>query len=280
MKKGTLSNIFLVLVLVAGLSLLLYPSFADYWNTKHQTKAIASYSEQLAVMDEAGYQQLWDDVRQFNQELLLRDNMFRLSDELRVRYQALLNISGNGVMGYIEIPAIDCTIPVYHGTSDTVLQIAVGHLEWTSMPGGGESTHCVLSGHRGLPSARLFTDLDKVGVGDVFMLNILDQTLTYQVDQVKIVLPHETEDLLIVEGEDYCTLVTCTPYGVNSHRMLVRGTRVANAEEVKVRRVTADAVQIEPVIVAPLLAAPILLVLLIVLMLPKPKKNRRKPNDA
>lgn len=280
MKKGTWTNIFLILVLVAGLSLLLYPSFADYWNTLHQTRAIADYTEQLAQIDTVEYEKIWQDVAQYNERILMRTNVFRPSEEEAFRYEQLLNLSGKGIMGYIEIPSIDCTSPIYHGTEDTVLQIAIGHVEWTSLPGGGAGTHCVLSGHRGLPSARLFTDLDKMGVGDVFMLNILDQTLTYQVDQVKIVEPHVTEDLLIVEGEDYCTLVTCTPYGVNSHRMLVRGTRIENLEEVKVRHVTADAVQIEPIIVAPLLAAPILLVLLVALLIPKPKKNRRKPNDA
>ena len=280
MKKGTWTNIFLILVLVTGLSLLLYPSFADYWNTLHQTRAIADYTEQLAQIDTVEYEKIWQDVARYNEGILMRRNAFRLSEEEKLRYEQLLNLSGKGIMGYIEIPSIDCTSPIYHGTEDTVLQIAIGHVEWTSLPGGGAGTHCVLSGHRGLPSARLFTDLDKMGVGDVFMLNILDQTLTYQVDQVKIVEPHVTEDLLIVEGEDYCTLVTCTPYGVNSHRMLVRGTRIENLEEVKVRHVTADAVQIEPIIVAPLLAAPILLVLLVALLIPKPKKNRRKPNDA
>lgn len=279
MKKGTWVNVILILVLLAGLSLLLYPTFADYWNKKHQTKAIASYTEQLSNLDDDAYLELWESAREFNRELRTRSNVFKLSAEQQTRYEQLLNVSGNGVMGYIEIPSINVTIPVYHGTSDTVLQIAVGHLEWTSLPTGGESTHCVLSGHRGLPSARLFTDLDKVVVGDTFTLNVLDEVLTYQVDQIKIVLPHETEDLLVEEGEDYCTLVTCTPYGINTHRILVRGTRIANAEEVKVRRVTADAVQIEPIIVAPMLAAPILMVLFVALLIPKPKKNRREPND-
>ena len=178
-------------------------------------------------------------------------------------------------MGYIEIPSIDVALPVYHGTNESVLQIAVGHLEWTSLPVGGESAHCAVSGHRGLPSARLFTDLDKLVVGDVFIFRILDEILTYEVDQILIVEPHETEALLIQEGQDLCTLVTCTPYGLNSHRLLVRGHRVENAEEAKVIRVTADAIQIEPIIIAPLLALPILLVLLIMLLFPKPKKNRR-----
>ena len=168
------------------------------------------------------------------------------------------------------------TLPLYHGTSEAVLQVAIGHLEWTSLPVGGEGSHCVVSGHRGLPSAKLFTDLDKMEIGDTFLLRVLDEVLTYEVDQILIVEPQETKALMIEEGEDLCTLVTCTPYGINTHRMLVRGHRIETEEVKAVRRVTADAVQIEPVIVAPLVAAPMLLILLIALLIPKPKKNRRK----
>ena len=191
-------------------------------------------------------------------------------------YFDLLNVTGNGIMGYIDIPKIGVELPIYHGTSEGVLQIAVGHIQGTSLPTGGEGTHCVLSAHRGLPSAKLFTDLDKMTEGDTFTLNVIDRVLTYQVDQILIVLPSEVEPLYTVEGEDYCTLVTCTPYGINSHRMLVRGTRIDNVEEVKVRRVTADAIQIEPIIVAPFVAAPMLLALLVLLLFPKPQKNRRQ----
>lgn len=275
MKKGSLSNILLVLMLVVGLSLLVYPSFSNWWNDMHQTKAIANYSSVIAELKEEDFSHLWESAASYNASLTLRSNSYLLTEEQAARYENELNVAGNGVMGYIEIPDIDVFIPLYHGTSDAVLQVAIGHIEWSSLPVGGKSTHCVVSGHRGLPSARLFTDLDDLAVGDVFMMNVLDDVLTYQIDQIKIVLPHETEDLLIVEGEDYCTLVTCTPYGVNSHRMLVRGTRINNLEEAKVIRVTADAVRIEPILVAPALAAPILLILLIALMLPKPKKKRR-----
>jgi sortase A len=177
-------------------------------------------------------------------------------------------------MGYIEVPTIGVTLPIYHGTDEAVLQIAVGHLEWTSLPVGGESSHCVVSGHRGLPSAKLFTDLDKLVVGDLFMFRVLDEILTYEVDQILIVEPHETEALLIQQGKDLCTLITCTPYGVNSHRLLVRGHRVENQEEAQTIRVTADAMQIEPVIVAPIVAIPMLLVLLIGVLIPKPKRRR------
>ena len=182
-------------------------------------------------------------------------------------------------MGYIEIPSISCTLPVYHGTSDAVLQIAVGHLDWTSLPVGGESTHCVLSGHRGLPSAKLFTDLDKVAVGDTFVLRILDEVLTYEVDQILIVEPHETEALLIEEGKDYCTLVTCTPYAINTHRILVRGERTENAAEAKNIRIVSEAAQIEPLIIAPIVAAPILLILFIMLLIPKNEKPKYGGDD-
>lgn len=275
MKKGTLSNIMLILVMLVGLSLLLYPSFSDWWNSSRQTQVITQYAEAVANLDNDAYDGILQSAREYNASLVDRFNSYLLTDEQKSRYHNELNFSGDGIMGYVEIPGIDVMLPVYHGTEEEVLQVAVGHIEWSSLPTGGESTHCVVSGHRGLPSARLFTDLDQMAVGDVFMLNVLNQVMTYQVDQIKIVLPHETEDLLIVEGEDYCTLVTCTPYGVNSHRMLVRGTRIENLEEANVIRVTADAVRIEPVLVAPAVAAPILLILLIVLLFPRPRKKRR-----
>ena len=274
MKKH-LSTIILILIFLVGLSLVLYPTVADYWNSLHQSRAIATYAEEVAHIDTEKYTAVWQDAVAYNQSLRARDNIFLLSDQQKAVYDELLNIGGNGVMGYIEIPAIGVSLPVYHGTDEAILQIAIGHLEWTSLPVGGESSHCVVSGHRGLPSARLFTDLDQLKAGDTFIFRILDETLTYEVDQIKIVLPHETEDLLIQDGRDLCTLVTCTPYGVNSHRMLVRGHRVENAEIAKVIRVTADAMQIEPLIVAPLVAVPILLVLLVMVLFGGGKKKHR-----
>ncbi len=274
MKKGNLTTWLLLLILLAGLSLLLYPTVSDYWNSFHQTRAIASYAEQVAVLDNDRYDAIWSEAADYNRSLLERNNTYLLSEEQKQTYERLLDVSGLGIMGYIEIPEIDVSLPIYHGTDDSVLQIAVGHLEWTSLPVGGESTHCVLSGHRGLPSAKLFTNLDKLAEGDVFMLRVLDEVLTYEVDQVLIVEPHETEALHIVEGEDYCTLVTCTPYGINTHRLLVRGHRIENIEEAKVVRVAADAIQIEPLLVAPIVAIPILLVLLIFLMLPRQQKKK------
>ena len=272
--KKYLSTIILFLVLIIGLSLVLYPTFADWWNSFHQSKAVASYVEQVSNMDDEKYQEIWSAAGEYNQSLLDRPTRSLLAEEQQEEYQALLNIGGNGIMGYIEIPKLDVTMPLYHGTDEAVLQVAIGHLEWTSLPVGGESSHCVVSGHRGLPSARLFTDLDKMEVGDTFLLRILDEVLTYEVDQIRIVEPHVTDDLLIVEGEDLVTMVTCTPYGINTHRMLVRGHRIETQEEKVVRRVTSDAIQIEPVIVAPFVAAPIMFVLLVVLMIPKSKRRK------
>lgn len=274
MKKHG-STIFLVLILLIGLSLMLYPSFADWWNSFHQSRAIIDYDQALADMDEADYTAFFEEAYDYNRRI--KDIDFPLMYHEDVPgYQEALNLTGNGIMGYIQIPKINISLPIYHGTSEPVLQVAVGHLEGTTLPTGGVGNHCALSAHRGLPSARLFTDLDKMEVGDIFTLTVLDRLLTYEVDQILIVEPQDVEPLYPVEGKDYCTLVTCTPYGINTHRMLVRGKRIENIEEKRVIHVTADAIQIEPVIVAPLVAAPMLLVLLIALLIPKPKKNRRK----
>lgn len=272
--KNHRSTILLILMLLIGLSLMLYPSFADWWNSFHSSRSIASYVEQVANIDDAQYEELWDAAWDYNQSLLHRPNDFLLSDEQKEIYKSLLDFGGNGIMGYIEIPMIDVMLPIYHGTKESVLQIAVGHLDWTSLPVGGAGSHCVVSGHRGLPSARLFTDLDKLKVGDVFMLHVLNEILTYEIDQILIVEPQDTDPLLIEPGKDLCTMITCTPYGINSHRMLVRGHRIESQEEAKVIRITADAVRIEPLMVAPFVAVPILLVLLIILLLPKQKKGK------
>ena len=278
-RKGSFITLFLVLILLAGLSLLLYPSASDYWNSIHQTRAIATYAEDVANLNQNQYDEIWAAAESYNAALTDRNNAFLLSDAQKAEYERLLDVSGLGVMGYIEIPSIDCSLPIYHGTEESVLQIAVGHLEWSSLPVGGESTHCVLSGHRGLPSAKLFTRLDKLQTGDVFMLRVLEEVLTYEVDQILIVEPQDTDALRIEEGKDYCTLVTCTPYGINTHRLLVRGHRIDNIEEAKVVRVTADAIQIEPLLVAPVMAIPILLLLMIILLLPK-QPGRKHGDDA
>lgn len=272
-KKRNWITPFLILILLVGLSLLLYPTVSDYWNSFHQSRAIASYAEDVAKLDTVQYDDLWKAAKKYNEALAKGDINYVLKDEQKEKYESLLNVSGTGVMGYIEIPSINCSLPIYHGTDEAALQIAVGHLEWTSLPTGGESTHCVLSGHRGLPSAKLFTDLDRLAEGDIFVLRVLDEVLTYEVDQILIVEPEETEDLQIEKGKDYCTLVTCTPYGINTHRLLVRGHRIENLEESGIVRVTADAIQIQPLFVAPIVAIPMQLVLLIILLLPKKKKD-------
>ena len=272
--KKNLSTILLLIVFFIGLSLLLYPSVSDYWNSMHQSRAIASYAGEVAQLDTQRYDALWEAARGYNAALAGRSNTYLLTEEQKAQYEALLDVAGLGVMGYVEIPAIKCALPIYHGTDEAVLQIAVGHLEWSSLPVGGESTHCVISGHRGLPSARLFTDLDKLVEGDIFLLRVLDEVLTYEVDQIRIVEPQEVDDLGITAGEDLCTLVTCTPYGINTHRLLVRGHRIENTKAAASVRVTADAMQIEPVIVAPLVAIPMLLVLLVWLLVHDRKKKR------
>jgi len=273
MKKH-LSTIILILVFLVGLSLLLYPTISDYWNSLHQSRAIAEYSEQVADLDDSIYEKLWEDARSYNEKLTRKVDRYLMSDDEREEYESLLNVSDTGIIGYIEIPVIECSLPIYHGTNEAVLQIAVGHIEGSSLPVGGAGTHCVLSGHRGLPSARLFTDLDELTVGETFMLRVLDETLTYEVDQILIVEPYKMDALEIDPAQDYCTLVTCTPYGINTHRLLVRGRRVDNREEADTVRVTADAMQIEPVLVAPLVAVPMLLVLLFALIISTSKKKR------
>ena len=280
-KSNNWTTLILVLLLLAGVSLLLYPSLSDYWNSMHQTRAIASYAETVSQLDTAQYDEMWKAAQDYNRSLAQRETAFALTDEQKAAYESLLDVSGLGVMGYIEIPGIDCSLPIYHGTEESVLQVAVGHLEWSNLPVGGEGTHCVLSGHRGLPSAKLFTNLDKLAVGDTFLLRVLDEVLTYEVDQILIVEPEQVDALGIVPGEDYCTLVTCTPYGINTHRLLVRGHRVENTPEAARMHVTADATQFDPLLVAPVLAIPVLLLLLMILLVPKRRrKSREDKNDT
>ena len=230
MKKKDFSTIALIIVFFVGVSVLLYPTVSDYWNSLHQSQAIATYADSVENMDEQDYEKLWDAAVSYNQKLFQSGHGLGLKDEEKEEYNELLDVSGTGIMSYIEIPKIKCSLPIYHGTDEGVLQIAVGHIEGSSLPVGGLNTHCVLSGHRGLPSAKLFSNLDKLEEGDIFMIRTLDQTLTYEVDQIRIVLPDEVDDLKIEEGKDLCTLVTCTPYGINTHRLLVRGHRVKYVE--------------------------------------------------
>lgn len=259
--KKRIPEILLALALLVGLGLLLYPTLSDWWNGMHQTRAIATYQE--AVRDNSAQvnQELWDAAIGYNRALAHGDDRFTLTDEQRLEYESLLDVTGTGIMGYVQIPKINVNLPIYHGTDETILQVAIGHIAGSSLPVGGEGTHTVLSGHRGLPSARLFTDIDQLESGDLFTLRVLDQTLTYQVDQIRTVLPDDLDDLSIDDGQDYCTLVTCTPYGVNTHRLLVRGHRVPNEAAAEV---SADAERIDPMVAAAVFSALVLGAVLIV----------------
>ena len=283
MKKNR-SNIILILIFLVGLSVMLYPTVSDYVNQKNQSRAVASYSEEVENLSDVDYQAYFDAADDYNRRLAETPDAFYRPEEVS-GYTDTLDVSGTGIMGYITISKIGVELPVYHGTSDGVLQVAAGHLEGSSLPVGGAGTHAVISAHRGLPSAKLFTNLDELEVGDTFTITVLDRVLTYEVDQISIVLPTETDLLQPVEGKDYVTLMTCTPYGINTHRLLVRGKRIENAENQKHIRVTADALRIEPIIVAPALAVPMLLVMLVVMlvvMLAVPhlrkRKNQREEN--
>lgn len=278
MRKN-LSTIILILIFLVGLSVMLYPSVSDAVNRKHQSRAVASYAEEVEQLSDADYQTYFDAADAYNRQLNTTPNAFYKPD-LVSGYAQTLDISGTGIMGYITIPKISVELPIYHGTDEGVLQVAAGHLEGSSLPVGGAGTHAVISAHRGLPSAKLFTNLDELEVGDRFTITVLDRVLTYEVDQISIVLPTEIDQLLPTEGMDYVTLMTCTPYGINTHRLLVRGKRVETTESQKHIRVAADAFRIEPIIVAPILAIPMLLAALVgVLVAPhlrKRSKRRRK----
>ena len=278
MRKN-LSTIILILIFLVGLSVMLYPSVNDAVNRKHQSRAVAGYAEEVEQLSDADYQTYFDAADAYNRQLNTTPNAFYKPD-LVSGYAQTLDISGTGIMGYITIPKISVELPIYHGTDEGVLQVAAGHLEGSSLPVGGAGTHAVISAHRGLPSAKLFTNLDELEVGDRFTITVLNRVLTYEVDQISIVLPTEIDQLLPTEGMDYVTLMTCTPYGINTHRLLVRGKRVETMESQKHIRVAADAFRIEPIIVAPILAIPMLLAALVgVLVAPhlrKRSKRRRK----
>lgn len=270
MKKH-LSTILLVLVFIAGLAILLYPTISDYWNSRVQSRAIVDYATAISTLTQEDHTERFAQADAYN--AALREVAFPMMyyaqlDEREdlVPYRDILNVDGNGIMGVLDIPSIGVQLPVYHGTSDEVLNVAVGHVEGTSVPVGGESTHSVLSAHRGLPSAKLFSDLDDVMVGDQFTITVLDRILTYEVDQILIVLPNEVDSLYVTEGEDFCTLITCTPYGINTHRLLVRGHRVETVLEKPPVYVPADAKMIDALLVTPLIAAPMLLALLVFLL--------------
>ena len=274
MKKKTAQSYIPLLVFLIGLSLLLYPTISDRWNAMHQSRAIVSYAHVVDNLDTEQNRTLWQDAVNFNAGVLARSNQYALSDEELARYETLLNVDGNGIMGYVEIPSINCKLPIYHGTEEKTLQVGVGHIEWSSLPVGGESTHAVLSGHRGLPSARLFTDLNKLAEGDHFLRYVLSETLTYEVDQIRIVEPEDISDLQIQEGMDFCTLVTCTPYGINTHRLLIRGHRIENEIVSTPKFVTSDAARLSPKLVA--LAIGVLNVSVILILMAAASPFRRK----
>lgn len=240
-----------IAILTVGVGMICYPTVSDWWNNLHQSRAIAGYIEKTADLTKEQYDQMWAEAEAYNRSLVGNAHRYTPTDEEDAHYKSILDATGTGIMGYIQIPRINVDLPIYHTTDEAVLETAVGHMEGTSLPVGGKGTHCVLSGHRGLPSARLFTDIDKLKTGDIFTLQILNRTLTYKVDHIDTVLPNEIQDLKIDPEEDYCTLVTCTPYGVNTHRLLVRGHRIENSEEDF--SVTADALQYDPYYVLPVL---------------------------
>lgn len=271
-KKSVISTIVIVLILLVGVGIMVYPTFSDWWNSFHQSRAIASYTTAVDEMDPEIIEAQLNEAYEYNKRLLKKPNRYELSDEELKEYNSILDPSGTGVMGYIQIKSIGVNLPIYHGTDESVLQIAIGHIEGTSLPVGGESTHSAMSGHRGLPSAKLFSDLDKIKVGDVFTMTVLNKTVTYEVDQIEIVLPEDTSLLNIVAGEDYCTLVTCTPYGINTHRLMVRGKRIENLHGDVVILPTAE--HIPEFVVVPAVVIPLLFIELILLLI---YYRRRKP---
>lgn len=275
--KRHLITLILVLIGLIGAGLIAYPSFSNWWNTFHQARAVASYAEAVANLDREDYDRIIGEAQAYNARLAETGIIWQLNDAQLQEYKSILDINGSGIMGYIDIPKIHITLPIYHGIDDSVLQVAIGHLTGTSLPVGGEGSHCVVSGHRGLPSARLFTDLDKIVEGDTWTINVLDRTLTYEADQIRVVEPTDLSNLQIEKGQDYCTLVTCTPYGINTHRLLVRGHRIPNAQGDA--NVVADALQIETTYVAAFVAVPILIVLFVAAMVLMGRNSRKKGND-
>ena len=271
--------IYLTIGFLIGVCVLLYPSFSNFWNSRTQSRAIVNYEAILEYLDPADYTALFQAAHDYNEALYRTD--FPLHDYEKVPgYEEALTIQGTNIMGYIKIDKIGVELPIYHGTSESVLSKGVGHLEGSSLPVGGESTHSVMSAHRGLPSAKLFTDLDRLEMGDTFQVVVLDQVLTYQVNQIKIISPDEFKDLMIVDGQDYCTLFTCTPYGINTHRLLVRGIRIETIVEKPAIYVSNDAFQMEPYLVMPAVAAPMLFVFLIHLMVKYREPPKRKEGES
>lgn len=271
-KKSIIMNIVLILFFFIGISLMLYPAISNYWNSKTQSEAIVDYDKMMLEMPQEDYTQYFKQAQAYNEALAKLE--YPLLDYKQIgNYDDVLNVSPTGMMGYLNIEKIDLLLPIYHSTDESVLNVAVGHLEGSAFPIGGTSTHCILSAHRGLPSAKLFTNLDHLEIGDTFEISVLNRKIIYQVDQIKTVGPKDTKDITIVPNEDYCTLLTCTPYGINSHRLLVRGKRIDSYEDKQIH-VISEAFTIDKLIVAPIVAFPILLALMCyVLMKPVKKDN-------
>lgn len=274
-RRGTsFSTLLLVAVFAIGLCLLLYPSVSDLVNERNHSRVIASHQQALEQMDDAAIQELWDLALQYNADLAASDRDWFLTEYEQTIYNNMLDPLSTGMMGYLEIPSIDVHLPIYHGVGEEVLQIGVGHIESSSLPVGGESSHCILSGHRGLPSSRLLTDLDQLKTGDVFYLHVLNQTLAYTVDDIRVVEPQDVESLGVEQGKDYCTLVTCTPYGINTHRLLVRGTRTAYTPDAQQTTSAAGPTPKNIADYLPFGVALLLIVLLAVLLIRNNKKSR------
>lgn len=269
MKKGKLQMFGLLVLFFIGVGLLVYPSFSDYWNTFHQSRVIMKYADRVSNMNKDEYARLIKEANQYNQELQKTGIKWNMTDAEKASYNRYLDFESSGVMGYITIPKINVELPIYHGTSDSILQTSIGHIEGSSLPVGGLGSHTILSGHRGLPSARLFTNLDQLAAGDTFTLTVLNETYTYEVDQIRIVEPTDLSSLQLEPGKDYCTLVTCTPYGVNTHRLLVRGHRVENVNGNA--ELVADAIQIRPIYITPFV---IILLLFGLFLWSKLRRNR------
>ena len=236
-KKGRwLVNLLILLLFLAGAGIMLYPTISDLWNKYRNAQLITTYDEAVQELSKENYDKLWAEAREYNSHITVNNIVDAFEEEsdyqLSHPYDTVLDPNGDGLMGSIDIPKLGVKIAIYHGLGKTALEKGCGHVEGTGLPIGGKSNHAALAAHRGLPSARLFTDLDQMEIGDIFVLNILGEKLAYEVDQIKTVLPEETEDLAIVEGEDLVTLITCTPYAVNTHRLLVRGKRTEYVEEI------------------------------------------------
>lgn len=269
-----ISTIILCITFITGLSLLLYPTVSNYWNAQHQTQAVVDYTERIEKMDDSEKLAEIDRAREYNLGLVDNGRRFSPNKEEKENYNSILSVDDNGMMGYITIPELRLKLAIYHGVDESVLQVGIGHIEGSSLPVGGERTHCVLSGHRGLPSAKLFTDIDKLIIGDVFMLHVYDEVLTYEVDQILIVEPEDYSALAIEEGKDFCTLVTCTPYGINTHRLLVRGHRVEN-KVIDGTRVTSDAIKVNKYLVIAGLSLLLLFVYYLFVLIVRLYKKKR-----